>query len=126
MISERLVQLYLLFLSSLDSVLHPPKASTTPYDSSLSTLRSYGQIKLSKECLENGVQTIERLINNNRTEDDEAVLAYSGRTLNDLGFYDSCISHQNMTYYLIQAGIDVLRFNLGLCVPNSCTIEDWK
>ena len=31
-----------------------------------------------------------------------------------------------MTYYLIQAGIDVLRFNLGLCVPDSCTIEDWK
>ena len=116
----------MLFLSSLDSVLHPPTASTTPYDSSESSLRKHSQIKLSKECLENGVQTIERIINNNRTEDDEAVLAYSGRTLNDLGFYDSCISHNNMTYYLIQAGIDVLRFNLGLCVPDSCSIEDWK
>ena len=126
MISQRLVQLYLLFLSSLDSVLHPPSVSTTPYDSSESSLKRASQIKLSKECRENGIKTIERIIHNNRTDDDEDVTAYSGRTLNDLGFYDSCISHQNMTYYLIQAGIDVLRFNLGLCVPDSCTIDDWK
>lgn len=100
--------------------------STTPYDSSESSLKRASQIKLSKECRENGIKTIERIIHNNRTDDDEDVTAYSGRTLNDLGFYDSCISHQNMTYYLIQAGIDVLRFNLGLCVPDSCTIDDWK
>lgn len=46
--------------------------------------------------------------------------------MNDLGFYQSCLSDDKMTYYLIQAGIDMMRFNLGMCVPNTCSIDDWK
>lgn len=68
---------------------------------------------------------IQRTMDRNMTSEDSATLDLSGRFPNDLGRFQSCTSTPNMAYYLIQAGADILRLNVGVCFSQQCTDQDW-
>src|SRR3990167_9613465 len=67
---------------------------------------------------------IARSLVNKLNEEDKNMLRYSGRFVNELGFYKSCTSTSNMAYYLIQAGADIVRVNLGVCFTQQCSPQD--
>lgn len=126
MLTEHLFKIYLLTLTSIESILHPLDTLNTPYDLNRSTHSNSTHINLSQACQQNSKDTWHRFIHNEHSLQDDATLKYIGKGLNDLGYYSSCLATPNMTYYLVQAGIDYLRFNLGLCVPDACSVGDWK
>lgn len=68
------------------------------------------------------VRTLERKWNH----EDTAFLHNSGRFPNELGYFHSCSSTPNMAYYLVQAGADILRMNVGVCFSKQCTEDDWN
>lgn len=51
---------------------------------------------------------------------------YSGRSLNDLGFYHECEDIDNANYMIFSIQ-DYPPIVLGLCLPNDCTVDDlWE
>ena len=61
----------------------------------------------------------------NLKPEDHELIRYSGRWTNELGQFENCVRHPNMSYYNIQIGIDVLREALGVCMTDKCTAADW-
>lgn len=56
------------------------------------------------------------------------MVSYSGKTVNDLGFYKYCLTKEDFTYLLVGLKPESLIFDLnliflGLCLPNQCTTE---
>lgn len=119
MISEILLKTQLIILQSLNQTTNP--------DSNYFKEKNL-KSGLSKDCLEYGLKEIWRIIHHQKDIADKEILQYSGKFLNELGRFSSCSNAPggNVTYYLIQSGIDFLRFNIGLCVPSACTVEDWR
>lgn len=50
------------------------------------------------------------------------VLMSSGKGLNDMGDYESCIPPQHYLYIAVQAGA-MVSFGAGICVPIECTVS---
>jgi hypothetical protein len=80
--------------------------------------------KLSPPCKHYISGFIARSLVNKLNEEDKSMLMYSGRFVNELGCYKSCTSASNMAYYLIQAGADIVRVNVGVCFTQQCSPED--
>jgi len=80
----------------------------------------------STKCLASLVKIVEHIKNQNYTNEVVQVLYNTGKMFNDVGYYESCMESGNLTYYLIRPIRDDLqwKFNLGICVPNHCTLED--
>ncbi|OMJ68410.1 hypothetical protein SteCoe_34150 [Stentor coeruleus] len=53
-------------------------------------------------------------------------LMYSGKDINDLGHYSSCIDLANSTYFLVDFKISTIPTTTGLCLPSQCTSENIK
>ena len=79
---------------------------------------------LSPKCKHYIAGFVARSLVNKLNHEDRSMLMYSGRFVNELGFYKSCTSTSNMAYYLIQAGADIVRVNLGVCFTQQCSAAD--
>lgn len=79
---------------------------------------------LSPKCKQYITGFVARSLVNKLNHEDRSMLMYSGRFVNELGFYKSCTSTSNMAYYLIQAGAEIVRVNLGVCFTEKCSAAD--
>lgn len=53
------------------------------------------------------------------------MLFYSGRNINNLGLAKSCTApSQDFNLVLFQMGLDIFRFNFGICMPKDCDTND--
>jgi len=118
LISSHLQASYTLLLEATTKALNPINGTIH---------NSQNSPNFSKTCKKSSIDFIYRLITRNLNQSDKDTVKLSGKFLNEMGRYTSCLeSGQNMTYYLIQSGVDFLRFNLGLCVPDACNVDDWR
>lgn len=81
--------------------------------------------ELSPPCKDYLAGLIDRAITRNFNEVDKTMIDLSGKFINELGKYQSCMSTPNMAYYLVQAGADIVRVNVGICFRDKCTDQDW-
>lgn len=74
---------------------------------------------ISQSCMSD----IQHLATNN-TAFMLKLLYYSGRDINDLGKYESCISNSEANYALLTVKYDAVYAYLGVCVPRSCSKDE--
>ena len=63
------------------------------------------------------------------TNPDYAMLYNSGKSLNDLGFYDECNNDPRTKYVLVTgslASLSAFKAKLGFCGPKECSIENYE
>lgn len=120
MINKLILTSYVTVLQAFNTTLHPTEGLLAT-ELGLANQISSKCAKASKQVL---LKILAEDLKDPRTK---AVYDNSGDFIQELGRYESCSeSKEDVTYYLIQAGIDVLRFNIGLCVPTDCSVEDWR
>ena len=80
---------------------------------------------LSPTCKKYVNQLIERALIHKLTPQDKLGIHMSGRFINEMGQFSSCSASPHMAYYLVQAGAEFVRINLGVCFSDQCTEDDW-
>jgi hypothetical protein len=69
---------------------------------------------------------IGRVIENKHLKpDDREFILYSGHITNEMGLFDECKKFDNVNYYTIEFGIELLRNCLGICLSRKCNQQDW-
>ncbi|OMJ72634.1 hypothetical protein SteCoe_28858 [Stentor coeruleus] len=55
---------------------------------------------------------------------DLSILSYSGKGLNELGHYETCIRDPSLTFYTIHVPTSWFQTHIGICLPNTCKADD--
>lgn len=76
--------------------------------------------KCSESLFKTFNNTIISILSNDPSSADFSVLSYSGKGLNELGHYETCIRDPNLIFYTIYIPKPRLQTHIGICLPNSC------
>lgn len=77
------------------------------------------------QCLEDLLQIGKHMMNFTGTDPHIRMAQYTGRKLNDLGDYKSCITLDYAEYILIRLDPEISLF-FAICSPKNCTLEDYQ
>ena len=95
----------------------------------LLSLISIGYAMTCLEALESEGKSLLQLIVNDKTNIKEQTIAiqqlmFSGKDINDLGHWASCIDLQDSSYFIIEVKSSSIPLMMGICVPSVCTEDD--
>lgn len=116
-----------IFLTILTSCINSSHAPA--YDMWMSLDEQYRESKAlgnTSDCIAAYKNIIDHLKNASFQTEVASVLDNTGKMFNDIGYYQSCMQNDNLTYYLIRPRRTDLKtkFNFGVCAPKVCSQDD--